>query len=208
MSSPPARVYVVDDDTDQRDGLAQSLAEAGYEPKGFCSGMELLESFPRLVPGCIIADMVMPEMSGIELQRRLLSLGCRWPVIMLTGQASKPLVTRAMEAGIVAFLEKPVRQIELLAAVIRGQALLAGKTEPAIDPRLVQRLNKLTRRERQVLDYVLKDKLNKQIAAILGIGETTVKSYRSALLKKLGVHTTLELVVFSLRAGLLVVPKS
>ena len=208
MSSPPARVYVVDDDTDQRDGIAQWLAEAGYEPKSFSSGAELLESHPRLPPGPIITDMLMPNMSGLELHQKLLTLGCRWPVIMLTGHASGQMVSRAMETGVIAFLEKPVRPIELLAAVIRGQAQLAGNTETFPDPRIVQRLTKLTRREREVLDYILQNKLNKQIGAILGIGETTIKGYRSALMKKLGVHNTLELVVLAMRAGLLVLPKS
>src|SRR6185437_11922767 len=132
-----------------------------------------------LLPGPIIADMLMPTMSGLELQQRLLAMGCRWPVIMLTGHASGQVVSRAMETGIIAFLQKPVRYIELLAALIRGQALLAGNTEIVPDPRIVQRLEKLTRREREVLDYVLQNKLNKQ-----------------------------ELVVFAMRAGLIVVPKS
>ena len=113
-----------------------------------------------------------------------------------------------LPTGVIAFLEKPVRPIELLAAVIRGQAQLAGNTETFPDPRIVQRLTKLTRREREVLDYILQNKLNKQIGAILGIGETTIKGYRSALMKKLGVHNTLELVVLAMRAGLLVLPKS
>ena len=208
MSSPPARVYVVDDDTALRTGVEEWLSQAGYAARGFSSGQSLLEAYPDLLPGCIIADMVMPEMSGIELQRRLLTLGCHWPVIMLTGQASKPQVTRAMEAGIVAFLEKPVRHVELLAAVIRGQAQLLGKAEIIPDPELVRRLSKLTRRERQVLDYVLQKKLNKQIGAYLGIGETTVKGYRRALMKKLGATNMMELVMVAIRAGLYAAPKS
>ena len=208
MSSPPARVYVVDDDTDQRNGVAGWLSEAGFDPRGFCSAEDLLRSFPRLPAGCIIADMLMPRMSGLELQRRLLTMGCRWPVIMLTGHASDQVVARAMETGVIAFLEKPVRHIELLAAVIRGQAQLSGNTETIPDPQIVQRLNRLTKRERQVLDYVLQRKLNKQIAAILGVAETTVKGYRSALMKKLGAHNTMELVVLAIRAGLPVSPAS
>jgi FixJ family two-component response regulator len=126
---------------------------------------------------------------------------------MLTGQASKPLVTRAMEAGIVAFLEKPVRQAELLAALIRGQAQLRGNAEVIPDPELVRRLSKLTRRERQVLDCILLQKLNKQIAAVLGVRETTVKGYRSGLMKKLGAHNMIELVVLAIRAGLSPAPR-
>ena len=208
MSSPPARVYVVDDDAAARTDVEEWLSQAGYAARGFASGQSLLESYPDLLPGCIIADMVMPEMSGIELQRRLLTLGCRWPVIMLTGQASRPLVTRAMEAGIVAFLEKPVRHAELLAAVIRGHAQLLGNAEIIPDPELVRRLSKLTRRERQVLDYVLQKKLNKQIAAYLDVRETTVKGYRRSLMKKLGAANMMELVMVAIRAGLYTGPKS
>ncbi|MGH8325305.1 MAG: response regulator transcription factor [Steroidobacteraceae bacterium] len=208
MSSPPARVYVVDDDTAVRESVEEWLTRAGYAARGFSSGQDLLETYPDLLPGCIIADMLMPEMSGIELQRRLLDLGCRWPVIMLTGQANNPLVARAMEAGIVAFLEKPVRHAELLAAVIRAQAQLLGNAEIIPDPVLVQRLSKLTRRERQVLDYFLQKKLNKQIAAYLGIRETTVKGYRRTLMKKLGATNLMELVMLAMRAGLYTPPKS
>lgn len=207
MSSPPGRVYVVDDDPHLRDGVAQWLSDAGYETRAFPSGESLLAAYPQLSPGCIIADMLMPTMSGLELQRRLLAAGCRWPVIMLTGHASRPAMTRAMEAGIVAFLQKPVREVELLAAVMRGHAHLLGKAEMVPDPELVQRLTRLTAREKQVLGFVLQKKLNKQIAAILGIAETTVKGYRRALMRKVGAHNITELVVFAVRAGLYA-PKS
>lgn len=207
MSSPPARVYVVDDDPKLGSGVAQWLSDAGYETRVFSSGHALLEAYPQLLPGCIVADMVMPKMSGLELQRRLLAAGCRWPVIMLTGHASRPAVTRAMEAGIVAFLEKPARPAELLAAVIRGQAQLHGRAEMLPDPKLVERLARLTPREKEVLGYVLQKTLNKQIAAHLGIEETTVKGYRRAFMKKLGVHNITELVVLAMRAGLYDTPK-
>lgn len=202
MSGPPARVYIVDDDPLLRDGVALWLTDAGYQTRAFPSGEALLVAYPQLPPGCIVVDMVMPTMSGLELQRRLVTAGCRWPVIILTGHASRPVVARAMEAGVVAFLEKPVREVELLAAVMRGQAHLLGKAEMIPDPDIVQRLARLTGRERQVLGFVLQKKLNKQIAAMLGIGETTVKGYRRALMKKLGAHNTTELVVLAIRAGL------
>jgi FixJ family two-component response regulator len=202
MSGAPARVYIVDDDPQLRDGISHWLTEVGYQSRTFPSGQSLLHAYPQLPPGCIIADMVMPVMSGLELQRRLVTAGCRWPIIMLTGHATRPVLARAMEAGIVAFLEKPVREVELLAAVMRGQAHLLGKAEMIPDPELVQRMARLTGRERQVLGFVLQKKLNKQIAAILGIGETTVKGYRRALMKKLGAHNTTELVVLAIRAGL------
>jgi len=208
MSSAPARVYLVDDDADLRDGVTKLLRDAGYQLQSFPSGAAILAAYPQLSPGCIVVDMLMPNMSGLDLHRRLLSMGCRWPFIMLTGHASRTAVTSAMEAGIVAFLEKPVREAELLAAVMRGHAYLSGQAEMIPDPELIRRLNRLTGRERQVLDYVLQNKLNKQIAAILGIGETTVKGYRRAFMKKLNTHNNTELVVLALRAGLFKPPKS
>ena len=206
MSGPPARVYIVDDDSQLRDGMSQWLTEVGYQVRNFPSGEALLAAYPHLAPGCIIVDMAMPNMNGLELQRRLVTAGCRWPVIILTGHASRQVVARAMEAGVIAFLEKPVREVELLAAVMRGQAHLLGKAEMVPDPELVQRLARLTGRERQVLGFVLQKKLNKQIAAFLGIGETTVKGYRRTLMKKVGAHNTTELVVFAIRAGLYNIP--
>ncbi len=207
MSSPPDRVYVVDDDPDLADSVARLFTDAGFESQAFPSGASLLAVVRDLQPGCIVIDMSMPNMNGFELQKQLVAAGCRWPVIMLTGHASRPNVTQAMAAGIVAFLEKPVRAAELLAAVMRGHAHLNGKAEVIPDPVLVKRLARLTGREKQVLGYVLNKKLNKQIGAILGIGETTVKSYRRALMKKLGVHTSMELVVVAIRAGLHIPPK-
>lgn len=207
MSTSPARVYVVDDDQQLRDGMTQWLANVGFQARAFPSGEALLTAYPELLPGCLILDMVMPTMSGMDLQRQLVAAGCRWPVILLTGHASQPVVARAMEAGIIAFLEKPVREAELLAAVLRGQAHLSGQAEMIPDPELVHRLSRLTGREKQVLGYVLQKKLNKQIGAILGIGETTVKGYRRALMKKLGAHNITELVVLAVRAGLCNPPK-
>ncbi len=202
MSAPPDRVYVVDDDRDQRDLVAQLLTEAGHPAQAFPSGESLLAALPALPPGCIVVDMSMPGMTGLELRRRLVAASCRWPIIMLTGHATRPNLTEAMEAGFFAFLEKPVRQAELLAAVMRGHAHLQGRAEIIPDPELVQRLSRLTVRERQVLDYFLGQKLNKQTGAILGIEETTVKSYRRKLVKKLGLRNTTELLVFAIRAGL------
>lgn len=202
MSDPPARIYVVDDDSQLRDGVAHWLTDAGFQAQTFPSGESLLAAYAQLLPGCIIMDMVMPNMNGLELQRKLLTAGCRWPVIMLTGHASRQMVASAMETGIVAFLEKPVREGELFAAVLKAQAHLLGRAEMIPDPELVQRVARLTGRERQVLGFVLQKKLNKQIGAILGIGETTVKGYRRALMKKLGAHNTTELVVLAIRAGL------
>jgi FixJ family two-component response regulator len=201
MSGPP-NVYVVDDDQGLRDGIAHWLQQVGYQARAFPSGEAVLAAYPQLSPGCLVVDMMMPDMNGVELRRRLVAAGCRWPFILLTGHASRPVIDEAIEAGVLAFLEKPVREVELLAAVMRGQAHLSGKAEMIPDPDIVARISRLTNRERQVLNYLMDNKLNKQIGAILGIGETTVKGYRRAVAKKLGAHNTMELVMFALRSGL------
>jgi len=208
MSSPAGRVYIVDDDAHLCDGVAKWLSDGGYEARAFASGGELLQEYPRLAPGVIVADMMMPNMNGLELREHLLRGGCRWPFILLTGHARAPVLTGAVEAGVLAFLEKPVRQSELLAAVMKGQAHLRGNVQIIPDPELVHRLTRLTPRERQVFDFIMDQKLNKQIGAMLGIAETTVKGYRRGMMKKLRVHNVLELVVLAVRAGVYDPPKS
>ena len=208
MSSSPARIYIVDDDPQLRESLAHWLEHAGYQAQGFDSGSAFLNAHPQLPAGCIIVDMLMPGMTGLDLHQRLIAAGCRWPVIVLTGHANRPDVARAMEAGIIAFLEKPVREVELLAAVMKGQAHLLGRIEMIPDPDLAHRVASLTLRERQVLGLVLEKKLNKQIAGTLGIAETTVKGYRRAVMRKLGARKATELVVLAIRAGLYNAQKS
>jgi FixJ family two-component response regulator len=148
-------VYVVDDDSLLRAGLVRLLEQAGYLAPTFASGAPFLNAYPKLLPGCIIMDIVMQGMSGLELQRRLITIGCTWPVIVLTGHGDRDSVERAIEAGAVAFLEKPVRRIELFAAVLRGESYLIGSGDAIPDPELAQRMARLTGRERDVLGGVL-----------------------------------------------------
>lgn len=201
MSSPRIRIYVVDDDPLLRDGIVGLLAAAGYEAQGFGSGKAFLLAYLRLPPGCIIVDLVMQEIGGLELQRRLIAAGCRWPVIVLTGHSNPADAARAMGAGAISFLEKPVREIELLAAVLKGQAFLVGSADPFPEPELVQRLTSLSPRERAVLECLSEKMLNKQIAATLGISENTVKGYRKIAMRKMGAKNSTELVLLALRAG-------
>jgi two-component system, LuxR family, response regulator FixJ len=209
MSSPGVRIYVVDDDPLLGSGIVGLLAAAGYEAQAFGSGKAFLATYPQLPPGCIVVDLLMQEIGGLELQRRLIAAGCRWPVIVLTGHSNRTDAARAMEAGAISFLEKPVREIELLAAVLKGQAFLRGSADPGPDPELVRRLASLAPRERAVLECLSSDKkLNKQIAAVLGISENTVKGYRKIAMKKMGAKNSTELVLLALRAGFVAKPRS
>lgn len=201
MSSPRTRVYVVDDDSLLRDALVELLAEARYQAQTFASGAAFLHDYPKLPAGCIIMDLKMPGMGGLELQRRLLDVGCRWPVIVLTGHGDDTNAERAIGAGAIAFLEKPPRGLELYGAIFRAEAYLAGATDVIPDPELAHRVAKLTRRERDALSGVLENKFNKEIAAELGISESSVKSYRHNAMRKMGAKTTAELVMLAIRAG-------
>ena len=207
MSNPPANVYVVEDDPQLREGVTEWLSDAGFHVMSFPSGAALLAARPKLSPGCIIVDMRMPNMGGLQLKQQLVTAGCYWPVIILTRHASREEVTRAMDAGVASFLEKPAREAELLAAVIGGQAQLLGNVMMIPEPQVRQRFANLTERQSQLLDFVCQHKFAKQIAPIFGIRETTVKGYKRVLMKKLGAHNTTELLALAIRAGRYKPPK-
>lgn len=207
MSSPRTRVYVVDDDSLLRDAVVELLAEVRCQVRTFASGAAFLREYPNLPAGCIIMDLKMPGMSGLELQRRLLDAGCRWPVIVLTGHGDDTHAERAIAAGAIAFLEKPPRGLELYGAIVKAEAYLAGATDVIPDPELAHRAAKLTRRERDALSGVLENKFNKEIAAELGISESSVKSYRHNAMRKMGAKTTAELVMLAIRAGFRASPR-
>lgn len=192
----------MDDDPLLRDGLVGLFVAAGYDAQAFASAKAFLLAYPQLPPGCIIIDLVMPKIGGLELQRRLIAAGCRWPVIVLTGDSNPADAARAVEAGAISFLEKPVRENELRAAVLKGRALLSGSAEPYPEPDLIRRLASLAPRERAVVECLSENMRNKQIAARLGITENTVKGYRKIAMRKMGAENTTELVLLALRAGL------
>jgi two-component system response regulator FixJ len=202
MSGTPKRVYVVDDDSRLTASLLPLLKQRGYSASTYASAVAFLADYPNLAPGCIILDLVMEGMSGLQLQRELLTIGCNWPVIVLTGHAGRSAAARAVQAGAVAFLIKPVREIELMAALQKGQAQLSAPVITIPAPEAVRRVARLAPRERGVLLGMVRAKFNKEIAAEFGITESTVKSYRNNLMKKLGARTTADLVVLAIRAGL------
>lgn len=201
MGRARTRVYVVDNDSLLRAGLVRLLEQAGYLAAAFDSVGAFLAAYPKLQPGCIIVDIVMRGMKGLDLQRRLNAQGCKWPVIVLTGHGNRANVERAMDAGAVAFLQKPVRRMELLAAVLRGESYIVGAATAMPEPELVRRVAGLTPRERDVLAGVLDTMINKEIAAKLGVSENSVKGYRMRAMKKLGARTPAELVMLALRGG-------
>lgn len=201
MSRTQVRVYVVDDDSRLRAGLVRLLEQLGYVVLTFPSGDDFVLAYPELSPGCVILDVVVRDAGGADLQRRLISVGCRWPVIVLTGHGDEAIAQRAMEAGAVAFLTEPVRRVEMVAALVRAEQYLLGAADPIPDPEVLRRMALLTAREDAVLRGVLDGKMNKEMAAQFGITVSAVKSYRSLVMKKLGARTPAELVTLAYRAG-------
>ena len=189
-------VYVVDDDPEVQRALARLLRAAGYSTRSFGSGSELLISASALTSaGCIILDVVLPGVDGLELQEKLAAAGWNPPIIFLTGHGDIPTSVRAMKAGAVDFLTKPVDSQELLTAVdealrVDAAQRVAWSTRCAV----AERLNTLTPRERQVLEQVVAGRLNKQIAADLGIVEKTIKVHRARLMRKMRVTSLVELL--------------
>ena len=188
-------VYVLDDEPAVVVALARMLQSSGFTVSPYTSAVELLEAHDAETPGCLVADVRMPGMSGLELQRTLRARGIDRAIVFVTGQGDIPTTVQAMKAGAVTFLSKPVQRAELVAAV--REALLrdaVGRAQHREREDLVRRLASLTPRERQVLELVATGMLNKQIAAELGAAEKTIKVHRGRIMEKMQVRTATALV--------------
>jgi len=191
-------VYVVDDDLSVRTGLERLLRSAGYHTMTFASALEFEASDVPDVPGCIVLDIRMPELDGLELQDRLRRKGILIPIIFITGHGTVPASVRALKAGAVDFLEKPFSEEELLEAVslgVRKHRLLRQEREEMNE--LQKRLGALTPREREVFAYVAGGMLNKQAAFDLGVAEKTIKVHRARVMEKMGAESLADLVRFA-----------
>lgn len=197
-----AVVHVVDDDESAREALAFLLEAADFEVVSHASALALLDALPLKDAGCVITDMRMPDMTGLELVRELNARGSRVPIIMITGHGDIPLAVEAMRAGVVDFIEKPFGEARILDALAR--ALAAGPPAVPDEQALVlQRLETLSERERQVLDGVVDGHPNKVIARDLGISPRTVEIYRAKLMAKMHADNLAALVrmTLSVRQG-------
>lgn len=190
-------VYLVDDDAGVLAALTRLLLSDGLAACPCATTRAFLEAYDASIAGCVVLDLSMPGMNGLELQALLRERGVGCPVIFLTGCGDIPTSVRAMKAGAVDFLTKPVDGDTLLEAVHRGICLDEAIRRSRIDQHHAQvLLDTLTPRERQVVPYLLAGRLNKQIAADLAVAEKTVKVHRSRILHKLGVRSLVDLVHF------------
>jgi len=194
-------VYVVDDDGSFLIGLSRLLRASGYSVKTFSSGQEFLDQLAD-TPGCVIADLRMPGLNGLDLQEALTRSGLSLPVIFLSGQGDIPTTVRAMRHGAEDFLTKTAPKADVLEAVGRALARDARQREERARLQALRaRLDLLTAREREVLQHVVRGWLNKQIAAELRIHERTVKLHRTAITTKLQVRSVAELTQLVQKAG-------
>jgi len=194
MSSDEQRlVHVADDDDAIRRSVAFALKTSGFRVQVYESGSELLKQGPDIEPGCILLDIRMPGMDGLEVQEALKAKGVTLPVIIMTGHGDVSLAVRAMKAGAVDFIEKPFQKAVLLGAIEQAMGRLnhaSANREQASEAAI--KLKLLTPRERDVLDGLAKGLPNKSIAYDLGISPRTVEIHRANLMSKLGVHSLSE----------------
>lgn len=205
MSVPAPIVYLVDDDGAVLRALTRVLASEGFATRTFTSPETFLTAHDPSVAGCAILDLVMPEMDGLAIQRRLAPTDAMAPrrIIFLTGEADVPTSVAAMKGGAVDFLTKPVDAEALLDAVRRAIELdLAARRRDTDDAGLRARFESLTPREREVLRHVVSGKLNKQIAAALGTTEKTIKVHRARVMQKMDAPSLADLVRFAGRLGI------
>ncbi|MET0743697.1 MAG: response regulator transcription factor [Microvirga sp.] len=195
MSRDSAVVFVVDDDPYVREAIEDLLRSVGHEVRAFASVAAFLQHAPIDLPGCLILDVRLPDMSGLEYQRTHAAAGLGLPVVFITGHGDIPMSVAAMKAGAIEFLTKPFRDQDLLDAVHAGIALdrrrKAGEVALAA---LRERYASLTSREQETMALVVAGLLNKQIAGRLGLSEMTVKVHRAQVMRKMNAASLPELV--------------
>jgi len=202
MSLEPP-VYIIDDDEAVRDSLAIQLEATGFKVTAFASGLDFLAKVSALPPGCLISDVRMPEIDGLELQNRLAAMKLHFPVIIMTGHGDINLAVRAMRAGAVDFVEKPFSEEAILQSIKLAQRRLEQISESeAAGATARTKMELLTARERDVFDGLVAGKQNKVIAHDLSISPRTVEIHRARVLEKMQVHSLPELVRLALAAGL------
>jgi FixJ family two-component response regulator len=192
MSTPT--VHVVDDDELVRTALSNLLRAAGYAVQSHGSAAEFLAAVPKRSPGCLVVDVLMPGLNGLELQAELVRRESAMPVVIVSAHGDVPMTVSAMKAGAVDFLTKPVDKVKLLSAVKEALSRTADAGDAGEVQALRQRCESLTPREKEIYRRVAAGLLNKQIADELGTSERTVKTHRARMMEKMQARTLAELV--------------
>jgi FixJ family two-component response regulator len=207
MQGAAQTVFIVDDAPEVRKSLSRLVAAAGYQVRAFESAEEFLAGYDGEAEGCLLLDIFMPGLNGIELQHELRGFPHALPIVFLTGVGDIQTSVGAMKEGAVDFLTKPIDSARLFAAV--EEALRRDEEQRqhvAIRRVIRQRLDTLTPREREVMTHVIRGRLNKQIAAEMGAGEKTIKVHRARMMSKMGARSVAELVPLGLRVGMEIEP--
>ena len=201
----PGLVHVIDDDASFRTAIERRLKLAGYDVETYSSAQQLLDRLPGVEkPGCILLDVQMPGLSGLDLQSRLIERGSILPIIFVTGYADTPATVRAIKAGAEDFLTKPATSAQLIDAIERAMTRYESARRQRNELNSFRGLvATLTPRERQVFNLIVRGKINKQIAHELGTTERTVKAHRHQVMEKMQVHSLAELVSNAERLGML-----
>ena len=194
-------VFVVDDDDAVRDSLSLLLETAGHRVEAFDSGPKLLAALTPERRGCVVADVRMPGMDGLELQQELLARHIRMPIIIMTGHGDVPIAVRAMKAGAVDFVEKPFAEESILETVRVALAQSERTTRSPAEHAFQERLAELTQREHEVLRAMVAGHPNKVIAHLLQISPRTVEIHRARVMEKTGARSLSHLVRLALQAG-------
>jgi len=201
----PGLVHVIDDDASFRTAVERRLKLAGYDVETYSSAQQLLDRPPDVeTPGCILLDVQMPGISGLELQSRLIERGSILPIVFVTGYADTPATVRAIKAGAEDFLTKPASSEQLIDAIERAVARYESARHQRNELGSLRGLvATLTPRERQVFNLIVRGKINKQVAHELGTTERTVKAHRHQVMEKMQVASLAELVTNAERLGML-----
>lgn len=203
MTEAVPTVFVVDDDPSVRRAIKRLIGSVGLQVELFGSAQELLQSTRADVPNCLVLDIRLPGISGLDFQRQLAEANIHTPIIFITAHGNIPMTVRAMKAGAVEFLTKPFHDQDLLDAIhVALERDRVNRQQEAEIADLQKRLESLTPREREVLPLVVSGRLNKQIAGEIGTSETTVKVHRGQLMRKMGADSLAELVRLAEKIGI------
>lgn len=202
MSNGEPTVFIVDDDDAVRDSLEDLVDSVGLKAEIFASAQEFLAAYDPLRAGCLVLDIRMPGMSGLELQEKLGERQAVLPIIFITGHGDIPMAVEAMRRGAVDFIQKPFRDQDLLDRINSALAQGVGRREDMQEQRAIEeRIHSLTRRERQVMEMVVEGKANKVIAIDLGLSQRTVEVHRANVMEKMRTKTLADLVRMVSRAS-------